>query len=440
MLHRRSPGFLTISRLVNKEASPEMIDAAKGLVVQLPQYESVNDLIQLLDRWIYLQIRPIFNRIVINDEVSQSFCLFQRPVALSNASNHLPNATASVLPGTSAILRYFLGQSDVKPIDGQYICDAKDSINSLPKESKSPNQHLEALSEMREASLELVMPFFYGSRLMGWLGLASKSDGKEYGVQETQLMCDLLEVYGLFLERSFRSEKEAFLGFIPQGIAHDMRNWLAPVSACIQLQAEGKSKSLPQLKKLLPMAIQGIELWNYYLSHSLHNKTRSANWKPIRIDKLVKRAMKCFIGEGNSVALVLECPVAAIIYGDEVLLLRLFGNFISNALRLSPDTGEIVLSMSLKNEQESKSMRIGIYVADKGPGIVPELLKAFYQPTCAALGEKCGTNQDGLGLAICRQIAYLHGGCLSLEKNQNGGASIGVELPCLDPSSLEAQP
>jgi signal transduction histidine kinase len=51
-----------------------------------------------------------------------------------------------------------------------------------------------------------------------------------------------------------------------------------------------------------------------------------------------------------------------------------------------------------------------------------------------ALDEECEIDQDGLGLAICRQIAHVHGGWLTLEKNEGGGARIGIELPCGDPA------
>ena len=102
---------------------------------------------------------------------------------------------------------------------------------------------------------------------------------------------------------------------------------------------------------------------------------------------------------------------------DPEMIRRVLDNLIQNALRHTPDGGEVVL------RARSEAGMLHIEVEDSGPG-VPEALRAsLFEPFVT--GRADGT---GLGLAIAREMVQAHGGRIMLLRAAPG-AIIGFELP-----------
>ncbi|HHH45215.1 MAG TPA: HAMP domain-containing protein [Gammaproteobacteria bacterium] len=110
--------------------------------------------------------------------------------------------------------------------------------------------------------------------------------------------------------------------------------------------------------------------------------------------------------------------------GDRAKLQTLVDNLVSNAIRFSPEAGELRVRLEKQDEQ------VVIEVADAGPGI-PEaerrrIFDAFYQGTPATNGHVRGT---GLGLSIAREYAQAHGGYIEVIDSEDQGACLRVVLP-----------
>ena len=110
--------------------------------------------------------------------------------------------------------------------------------------------------------------------------------------------------------------------------------------------------------------------------------------------------------------------------GDRAKLHTLVDNLISNAIKFSPEGGQLRVRLELQGEQAI------IEVADSGPGI-PEserrrIFDAFYQGASAANGHVRGT---GLGLSIAREYAQAHGGYIEVIDSEDQGACLRVVLP-----------
>jgi PAS domain S-box-containing protein len=106
---------------------------------------------------------------------------------------------------------------------------------------------------------------------------------------------------------------------------------------------------------------------------------------------------------------------------DEKLLRHVFGNLLSNALKYSPDGGEVSFSI------ERESGRVVFRVRDHGIGIppeeVPHLFESFHR--ASNVGDIQGT---GLGLAIVRNSVHLHGGEIQVSSNMGAGTTFAVTL------------
>ncbi|QEW00897.1 hypothetical protein F6J84_12805 [Microbacterium caowuchunii] len=105
-------------------------------------------------------------------------------------------------------------------------------------------------------------------------------------------------------------------------------------------------------------------------------------------------------------------------------VLRALGNLVSNALKFTPDGGEVRVS-AVPDGRE-----VIFRVADTGPGMTAETLShAFERFYRAPDAERENTPGTGLGLAITRELAERNGGSVDLHSPAGGGLVAELRLP-----------
>lgn len=109
---------------------------------------------------------------------------------------------------------------------------------------------------------------------------------------------------------------------------------------------------------------------------------------------------------------------------DETKLKTILDNLVSNAIKFSPQNGQLTLTAVSSNNWAV------LTVADEGPGI-PEserhrIFEAFVQGTANSGGEVAGS---GVGLSIVREYVRAHGGSINIANADDRGSHIRVELP-----------
>lgn len=116
-----------------------------------------------------------------------------------------------------------------------------------------------------------------------------------------------------------------------------------------------------------------------------------------------------------------ELPV---ITADRERIEQVFVNFLSNAIKYTPDGGKIDFSAEKSGEN------VVITVRDNGIGIpqkdLPRLFERFYRVDKARSREKGGT---GLGLAIAKEIVEHYGGKIKLDSIYGRGTTVSVIFP-----------
>jgi len=121
-------------------------------------------------------------------------------------------------------------------------------------------------------------------------------------------------------------------------------------------------------------------------------------------------------------------PVSA----DERRLKQVLYNFLSNALKFTPEDGAITVRARLADDG------LLISVEDSGIGIAADeqakVFETFHQVDSSLTKGKQGT---GLGLALVRRIADLHGGRTWVESQPDEGSQFYFWLP-VEPSPVEA--
>lgn len=119
--------------------------------------------------------------------------------------------------------------------------------------------------------------------------------------------------------------------------------------------------------------------------------------------------------------LSLSADIEAPFHGQPVLLGLLFGNLIDNAIRYTPQGGEIAVSL------ERLPGQYLVTISDNGPGLdeqqLPRVWERFFR------GNPQQGNGVGLGLAIVRRAAALHRAVIELDRAPAGGLRARVSLP-----------
>ena len=222
-------------------------------------------------------------------------------------------------------------------------------------------------------------------------------------------------------------EKTRFL----QHISHELKTPLTAIRESAELMSEQVAGELnPQQREIVGIlrdsSLQLQKLIEDLLNFSIL-RSRASHLRLERVD--MKQIIEQVL-EGHRAALLsrnLELHTSLLplnVEGDAEKLRILFDNLVSNAVKYSPERGQLWVLLS---QRDANAV---IEVADSGPGI-PEtehdrIFEAFFQGKPAVNGHVRGT---GLGLSIAREYAQAHGGNISVVNSAKVGARLQVVIP-----------
>jgi two-component system sensor histidine kinase SenX3 len=128
--------------------------------------------------------------------------------------------------------------------------------------------------------------------------------------------------------------------------------------------------------------------------------------------------------QASGIRLVVDSLDEAVVHGSSSDLALLMHNLLDNAIRYSPDGGEVRATLGVHNGTAE------LRIADTGIGIpsrdVDRIFERFYRGDPARSRETGGT---GLGLAIVRHVAEAHGGSVAVRSVLGAGSTFIVRLP-----------
>jgi two-component system OmpR family sensor kinase len=156
--------------------------------------------------------------------------------------------------------------------------------------------------------------------------------------------------------------------------------------------------------------------------------------EPFSLAELVQDILQKFqlVAENRKIGLRMNvAEELPLVFADIGLTERVFENLIDNALRYTPEKGEIIVQARLISNSENSAIRnpksvIEIRVSDTGSGIsaedIPHLFERSYR-------RKDNTAGSGLGLVITKRILELHGSNLEVSSTVNAGTTFTFILP-----------
>ncbi len=231
--------------------------------------------------------------------------------------------------------------------------------------------------------------------------------------------------------------KDEFLAML----GHELRNPLAPIATAVQLM---KQRDDPRSQReLLIVERQVAHLGR--LVDDLLDVSRIARGKielkkrPVEVSEIVLEAVEIAspLLEQRSHALEVQVPrTGLVVDGDPMRLAQVIANLLTNAANYTPSHGRIVVTAARAGSQAV------IRVIDNGMGIPPELLPTIFD--LFVQGRRTidrGEGGLGLGLALVKNLASLHGGTVEVKSaGLDRGSEFIVRLPCLDTAAPLAVP
>jgi signal transduction histidine kinase len=238
----------------------------------------------------------------------------------------------------------------------------------------------------------------------------------------------------LWLDQEGRRVRDVFLGTV----AHDLRNPLTTIKGRTQLLRLRAARSETPLAGGIEDSLVAIEATADQMVGQIDELLDVAQvqaGQPTRMRSrstdLVALVRGVMLAHEHLLAghrLLLKAPPEPIVgIWDDVRIRRVAANLISNAVKYSPDGGEIVVAVS-RERIEDRAWAV-CSVQDQGIGIpsadLPSIFSSFFR----------GSNVDertggfGLGLAGAHQIVTQHGGHIEVASEVGAGTTFTVYLP-----------
>ena len=225
------------------------------------------------------------------------------------------------------------------------------------------------------------------------------------------------------------ARKDQFLAML----GHELRNPLAAMDAAIELLddpdavAHARQVLSRQMRNLTTMVSDLLDL-----SRITRGKITLQD-EPIDLADVVRRGVSwgTRMAEARHQRLSVRLPEdAVVVVGDACRLEQVFTNLLTNAIKYTPEEGNI--EVSLGREQQQAVLR----VRDDGIGIEPELHSAIFEPfTQADSSLHHSSGGLGLGLPVVRSLVTLHGGEVRVVSEGLGrGSELVVRLPLAEPN------
>jgi PAS domain S-box-containing protein len=242
-------------------------------------------------------------------------------------------------------------------------------------------------------------------------------------VQETRVReAQLQQTVALLEQRTM--EQERFIHII----SHDLREPINTVNNFTSLLASDHQQELsPTAQRYLSFVQSGGQRMGFLLDDLLHFvrlESRSVQLRPVDIGPLVQQVQSDLGPLLSRTDGRIECSSQSMVMADEALLRIVLKNLVSNGLKFSRRGVPPVVRIVVQEADGSHQ----IHVSDNGIGIAAE-----HQHHVFDMFKRLHTRKHfegtGLGLSVCRRIAKLHGGDITVWSTPDEGSRFTVHLP-----------
>ena len=216
-------------------------------------------------------------------------------------------------------------------------------------------------------------------------------------------------------------------------IAHELRTPLTIMRGRLEGIVDGVYDSSPEqigpaLEEtyLLERLVEDLRLLTLVETRQLHIEHRDVD-----LNDTASHVFDLFQAEAEEKQITLSlqlCASNALAMIDPQRIEQVVGNLVSNALRYTPESGNVQIKV------EKSAGQVWLTVNDDGPGVPPEDLgNIFLRFWRGERSRSRASGGAGLGLAIARQLVEAQGGQINATNRPAGGLQISIHFPLRAP-------
>lgn len=246
--------------------------------------------------------------------------------------------------------------------------------------------------------------------------------------QRKQIECEMVEAKEQALQLS--EAKEMFLSVM----SHEIRTPLNAVLGMTHLLMDNDPKP-SQIEDLKILKFSGENLLNIINDILDFTKIETGNLQlepiPFSLKALVTDIVTSLninaARKGNTLALLYDDGIPALVIGDKTRLYQILMNLLGNAIKFT-DNGNITLKLRL-NAMQGEDAEIQFEVADNGIGIPKDKLSYIFETFTQAktdISRKYGGT--GLGLAITKKLLQLYNSDIEVQSTEGEGTCFSFIL------------
>lgn len=414
-------GFETLERRILGDRF-EYQDQVRTFIANMNLHHEIEPLFDDLHKLLIDALRVASYQIILRDQATRSFALAR------SHPEHLARNLADLKP-QSAIFRYFeWGKGEYLPLNPASFR----SLSALDREARR---------EVEKFNADLCFALSSQNEPFGLLLVGPKAGGEPMTATDISLLIALVKTMGLLVNQIrlktqvLQAQELDLLGRMSRGMAHDLNNLLTPVSTLLQLRGETGVFD----EELLPVATRHVSTIRSYIREALffsENLRPDFSW--ILVEFPIRQAVDVARNSrAKQVETIVNVPADLAAEADGVLIQRLVSNLVTNAIDASAAGSiiEVVGEKLVTNDETRDWLRIR--VVDHGEGISKENLARVITPYFTTKNRGDENRGFGLGLAICRKIAALHGGALNIQSQVRRGTTVQIDLPARQISTMQ---
>lgn len=289
----------------------------------------------------------------------------------------------------------------------------------------------------------LMVPLFVEKRPLGVISVESFSENA-YSNYHVGILKNLAVFVSIAIENAQTFEKleasydqlkelDEFKESMTAMIVHDFKNSLNTVINFSEGKAtERRMKGIRQAGQfMLNMVMNILDVQKF---EETNPKLSLANYP---ISRLIKHATEqlTYMMDQKSIKLEVCQDKAFEVRIDHDLIVRVIVNILSNAIKYSPQNGQIAISISKSNQGEL----VNVSIQDQGPGIPLDKLETVFDKYAQVEARKEGiARSTGLGLTFCKMVVEAHMGSIWVESENQKGSKFYFTVPLV--KGLEGEP
>lgn len=225
-----------------------------------------------------------------------------------------------------------------------------------------------------------------------------------------------------------QADKMEALGQLTSGMAHEINNALTGVIMMADLVKRGVTRG-DEMDIILNESRRASKLVSDLLAYA---RPQPGDKSPVHLPELARRVIRIVRNDMaiRKITVALDSPASVPpVLADENQLEQVMLNILINARQAMRSGGNIEIAV------RPAGGLVELRIADSGPGIPDHVLPKIFDPFYTTKPQGEGT---GLGLSVVMGIVKGHGGSITAENREQGGARFVIRLPAASGAADES--